>query len=743
MTEKRIVVVNSISKTNILRIISSLILLLITIFIVVFSRMGTGVLSVDNNQTFAPAETVDVKVGDTPIAEYTICYDAGMKKAAQKLERLIENESGCNIKLTPFKPSDKYIYVHRDRSKSGYNIENGNITISANDLESASHQINVFSNTYLGYAFTGETREHLIENTTYANVPADVSVKSDVWMENREPIICLWKTNTSRGIYADQNVSLKSELMSYSDDQLYQYVKMMKHIGFTGIQVTDMCSAWAQYGNYEFVQQRLRFMADAAHSLDMKFTLWVWGAEFDGYGWVDKSIKYIDYDHLSQEDEDCIATFEKYYSIYAKLADCSDRVIMHFNDPGNLYSSKDIGYFAEEFRKKCVAVNPSIDFGVSCYRFDNDINEIKEYLPKGSMIYTGIAHTEDEVERYRNYSNWIAVNEYRRGIWSWNLAEMEIDQMAEMNVNAKLIAKAYQYTIEAGELVAPEYWSEMDSYHVLNVFSLYCSGNLLQDPYDDPDKLLHEVSEKIVGKEDSDTLYECLSIIQDARSGDSWDSFQIKDHDGYIILSKDYPAEDLIKRCDADIPKMEELANKDLQCNTIALPSRTSELIELIIPHLQQIREYAQFRVSLTEAEKMYSDGKSEEEIQRFVNKMYSPVHEYNTVTGCWGQIEARAQSILMEQFCEKVGIDIPRNASFDEYRKRRIYGEMLAKQETTDVCQKFNVKSGYQFGVAFGEKDTERLINELVDDGLLCLDSDGNVYINDWQRENIKYSFY
>lgn len=733
---------SKLEKIGFWRIILALLLIIITVVFSIYSKTGADLKSIDENQTFAPfSGNVDIKIGDIPISEYSVCYDLGMMKSAKRLCELINAETDAQLKPTANKASDKYIYLKKSKSGSGITILDGNITIFANDDRECMHQVNVFTNTYLGYAFTGENREHIIENTTYVNIPSNVQVVSEPWMSNREPIICLWKTNAARGLYTDQNVSLKSELLSYSDDQLYQYVKMMKHLGFTGIQVTDMCSSWAQYGNYEFVQQRIRFMADAAHSMDMKFTLWVWGAEFDGYGWVDKSAKYYDYEHLSQEDEECIETFDKYYSIYAKLADCSDRVVMHFNDPGRLYSSKDIGFFAEEFRKKCVDINPSIDFGVSCYRYDNNIDEIKEYIPKGTMIYTGVAHSEEEQNTYKDYSDWIAVNEFRRGVWSWNLAEMEIDQMSEMNVNAKVIAETYRYTCEAGEIMPPEYWSEMDSYHMLNVFSLYCSANLLQDPYADPDMLLKEVSEKIVGPKDSEVLYECLNIIQDARSGEHWGDFRINGDTG-LIFSEDYPANDLIVRCDALIPQLQELADRDLDENTIPLPISTSDLIRLIIPHLEQIKEYARFRVNLNKAEGMYENGVETETIQKFVDEMYSPIHEYNTITGCWGQVEARAQNILLEKFCDKAGLDIPRNAQFDDFRKKRIYGEMVAKQECTDILIKFDKKSGYQLGVAYGEKETERLINEMVDSGLLIDDGKGSVSLNEWELENIKYSF-
>lgn len=728
-------------KDNVIKIICAAILLVLTACIVVVSQKKYAD-SRDMNKNSINGRHIDIKIGDASINEYKICFNAGARAAALKLKKYIDDETGLNVKTSSIKPSDKYIYVCKAKGANGIKIENGNITIMGSNPEECIYEVCVFANMYLNYSFAGEEREHLIENVSYSNIPENVRCVSDPWMVNREPIVCLWKTDTVRGIYTDRNISLKSELMMYSDDELYQYVKMMKALGFTGIQVTDMCSTWAQYGGYEYVQDRIRFMADAAHSLDMKFTLWVWGAEFNGYGWVDKSVKYIDYSHLSQEDEECIATFEKYYSIYAQLADCSDRVIMHFNDPGNLYSSKDIGYFAEMFREKCIEINPNIDFGLSCYRHDNNIDEIKEYLPKGTMIYSGVAHTVEEQESYKNYSDWIATREYRRGVWSWNLAEMEIDQLAEMNVNAKVIAETYRLTREAGEAMPPEYWSEMDSYHLLNIFSLYCSGNLLQDTTLDEDTLLREISESVAGSEDADTLYESLNIIQDARSGEHWDEFKIKDSDSYILLSKDYPAEELIKRCNEVIPKMEELSFKDLQNNTIPMPIPTSDLIALIIPHLEQIRKYAEFRVALDKGEEMLKNSSDKEAIQKYIDGIYTPIPTYNTITGCWGQVEARAQYILLERFCTKANIEIPRDESFDDYRKRRIYGEMIAIQENSDEILHFDKRTGYQLGIAFGNDETERLINELVEDGLLVDDSDGRVHISNWNLDNLSYSF-
>lgn len=695
-----------------------------------------------DNQTFAQAEeNIEIKIGDHSIKDYKIIYGLGTKKAADRVRDLIYAESGVLLPET-MGEYDLSIVVKKDKENSGFSIVDGKVIITGKNPDDCVNQVNIFANTYLGYSFAGESREHILENVSYVNIPANYdSNEDDSWVKKREPIICLWKTDTVRGIYCNPNVSLKSELMSYSNDQLYTYVKMMKQCGFTGIQVTDMCSTWAQYGGYEFVQDRIRYMADSAHSLGMDFTLWVWGSEFYGYGWVDKTVRYYDNVIPVQEAPECLETFDKYFSIYAKLADCSDRVIMHFYDPGNLYRAEDIAFYATKMRDKCKEINPDIDFGVNCYTSEMDLGILTSYLGNDITVYGGVPHTDDEIERYTTYADWINVLGARHGVWSWNLCEMEIDQLAEMNVNSQIIADTYKRTKDAGEEFYPEYWSEMDSYHLLNIFSLYTAEELLKNPEASSEEALRGACKELVGENRADDLYECISIIEDARSGEKWETFK-NNYPEYLLISDDYPAEELLERCEKAIPLMEEMAAENLTENTLSLPIETSELINLIIPHLTEIKEYSEFRIGLLKAEEMLKNGDDPESIKKYVDKMYVPIHEYNTVTGCWGQAEQRAQSKMLEDFCKKAKIETPKSGEIDRYRKNLIYGEMCNKQECKDEIQYFSKESAYQLGVAFGNDETIRLVEEMLEEGILSEAPDGSVYISDWGRENLRFSF-
>ena len=76
------------------------------------------------------------------------------------------------------------------------------------------------------------------------------------WIAEREATVCTWKMDYDRGFISNMQTSLMVDFVSLSDRQLANYVQMMKACGFTGIQVTDMVSAWRACGSWEIVHDR-------------------------------------------------------------------------------------------------------------------------------------------------------------------------------------------------------------------------------------------------------------------------------------------------------------------------------------------------------------------------------------------------------------------------------------------------------------------------------------------------------
>lgn len=720
-----------------------------------------------------------VYIGQHSIEEYKISYsDFGAKEACQELQYYIRQ--GCNyIPPIVFGKKTEGLFIDLNlvrglpKGQSDFCIQEGTVLISAGDKETLKEAAYCFLNSYLGWKDAGTDRACVSTLAEEINVPENVNAKSP-WMEEREAIVCLWNTNNPRGVYLNEDSSLKVNLLDYTESQLYEYVKMLKHCGFTGVQVTDMCSAWAGADSYPAVHEKIRVMADAAHSMDMKFTLWVWGAEFDNYGWSDRSVTFSqgEYEYQHQNPE-VVACFEKYYSIYAQLADVCDRVIGHYYDPGNLYTTESVAFFAGMLRDKFTAINPEIDFGVSLWvdKFDKSI--LVAELGNDITLYEG-GYREDESE-YVSFRNEVAALGCRLGTWAWNTCEMEIDQLAQMNFRMDYIKGLYQTARKYDGIIKPDYWSEMDSYHVLNVFSLYCAGQLLIDPDMPEEELYRQVATAVVGPEYAGRFAETLELIQLARTGEDWRTQSAWNSDNYILKSESYPAGLILERSEQSLELLDQMIEAEIESYELPLPLPLKEVLRLMQPHIRQIHDFAEFRIAfdalkaeaqaclpkcdnrVAEAEsgaateaisdestraatEATTDENTRAAILGRLESISEPIKPYNCIIGIWGQIEARAQYEMISEFCREYGLEIPQNATFRHLRKRYIHSQIITFQKTTPEKPYVVYSPYYQWGVAYGVEETELLVQELVDEGLLLRSEDGGVYLADW--ENYEYHF-
>lgn len=682
-----------------------------------------------------------IYIGEKPIGEYEIAYqDKTVVPVCEELRDFIYQTDGELLPVVEGQSKEgARILLSLDSGLAEGNgrtvIENGEISICGADVDALRQEMYLFVNTYLGWMKAGQADARISSVAKTIYVPDEVREAAEPWMEEREAIVTLWNVNFTRGVYLNEATSLKNNILDYSEEQIYEYVKMLKYCGFTGVQATEMCSAWAGTGGYEPVHEKLRMMADAAHSLGMKFTLWVWGAHFDGFGWADSSVSYAAGDSgFAYDNPETVATFEKYYSIYAELADCCDRVIGHFIDPGMLTTSEDVAYFCKMLRSKFLTANPNIDFGISCWIDTFDKGTYVRALGNDITLYGGVTDSEEEYERFRQS---VAKLDTRMGMWAWNISGREIDQLAEMNFNMDLIRDTYQTIRKYDDICKPTYWSEMDSYHILNAFSLYCAGQMLINPDIDGEELYDVLSHAVVGPEYADDFVEMLGLIQDARSGRNWKEYWWAE-DGYILKSENYPAESILERCETYIPVLQEMIDKGIESRTFPLPISLDEVLRMVLPHLEQIKEFARFRMELMKLEEDWVQGAPVEELEATVREIAKPILCYNTVIGLWGQTEARAQREMVLAFCEKAGCEIPIYPEWDRQRKQYIYGQLVTDQKGKEEPVRVYAPY-YQYDLAYG-RETERLVREMVEEGLLLQEEDGSVYLVDW--ENYKYNF-
>lgn len=557
------------------------------------------------------------------------------------------------------------------------------------------------------------------------------------WIAEREATVCTWKVDYNRGFISNMATSLLVDFISMSDRQLGEYVKMMKACGYTGIQVTDMVSAWRASGSWEIVHDRYKVLANALHENGMNFTVWCWAAEFSGHGWHDSTVVYQNADPAkpAYEDPRVRASFEKYYDIYADLAPYADRVIAHFFDPGKLRDTPSILCFTKLLAEKFRAKNPDIKIAVDTWgcppEYPGEL--VKAGMDDIMLMELPFLPTWRQEGKRAAFREGVKALGCGLGSWGWYTCEYEIDQLPLMCVNNRVLADVYRQTREQGDAVmVPSYWSEMDSYHLLNFFSMYAAGHLLIDPHADPDVLLAESAEAITGASHPAhraKLLAALELIRDARSGNTWDSYWWRE-EGYLLTHGDYAP--ILARADDCITAFEALLDAEEPTDGIPFPISRRQLYRLMLPHLYQIRQFAQFRVDLEAVKRLAEAGATADELQKRVDALPFEIPEYNCVIGLWGQPEARVAYNMVREFCKQNGLKATDRGAMRYIFKRRMYDALCTRQRGLDhplyVTPKF-----YEGGGPFGMEMATELMEELVGEGVLTRREDGQMALSNW----------
>ena len=561
--------------------------------------------------------------------------------------------------------------------------------------------------------------------------------KEKPWIAEREATICTWKVDYNRGYISNMATSLMVDFMTMSDRQLGDYVKMMKACGFTGIQVTDMVSAWRASNSWEFVHDRYKVLANHLHENGMKFTVWCWAAEFSCHGWHDKDAVYKNEnpEKPAFEDERVRAAFNKYYDIYADLAPYADRVIAHFFDPGNLTDMPSILYFTRLLADKFKAKNKNIKIAVDTWGCPKEYPEALVAAGMNDIMLMELPFlpTWREEGKRAKFREGVKALGCGLGSWGWYTCEYEIDQLPMMHVNNRVISHVYNETRKQADYVmTPSYWSEMDSYHILNFFSMYAAGHLLIDPDADPDALLYDSALAITGEKNTENAKKLLSVlelIRDARSGDSWENFWWGEGK-YVLLCADYAP--ILRKADGCIKALEELIEEDEPAHAMPFPIKRNYLYRLMLPHLHQIRQFAEFRVGYEELKKLKADGADDATLQKKVDELPLEIPEYNCVIGLWGQTEARNAYLIINSFCKQNNLVTPRRKSMEYVFKRRMFDALCSYQRGKNY-QMYVAPTFYEGGIPFEAELLNVLLDELVADGAFIRRSDGYVALTNW----------
>ena len=490
-------------------------------------------------------------------------------------------------------------------------------------------------------------------------IPDIESTVESPWIERRQWTVCPWTPHLVRGVFVNPYADRRMDIHSYGPEQLNDYVAMMGSFGFNGCQLMETCYNYAVFGSVQADQEWQRMLIERVRENGQAASLWVWAAQFSGFGWVDPEFAQVAVPAKGAfEDPATRRVFEKYYDHYAALCPHVQRLFAHFYDPGCLADKEDVFKYLRLLETKAKAKNPDIDMGIDFWAADPDyLNSIVDHGFKDYLLLElsfPQAYPGTKRQQLHEQARKLGV---RLGIWGWYTTEYETDQLASMYVNAQVLKSVYQEIKRGAQSVYPiTYWSEMEATHLVNIFSMYASAQLLWNPDRDPHDILNEIVAGIWGPTNGPAVLAAVELIQDVRSGPTWDTFWWR-RPGYR-LGTDHPQEDLA-RATASLAALGKMKSDPSFVPKFPLPSAPQVFVDLMLPHLEQIRQFAEFRVKLDEIRQAARAGATTDALEVMLSKAWQPIPEYNTWVGTFGTPELRAQKQMVSQLAKELKLKV------------------------------------------------------------------------------------
>ncbi len=494
------------------------------------------------------------------------------------------------------------------------------------------------------------------------------------WIPHREWTVCPWTPLHVRGVFVNPRADRRLDITHFGERQLADYAEMFDWFGYNGCQLIETSYSYGVFGSTEAFQSWQKRLAAAVRDNGQEVSLWVWSAQFSGFNWYDPEVLAVNVPAKGAfEDPATHRMFEKYYDHYAELAPLVDRVFGHFYDPGILADRADVFKYMRLLEQKCKARNPNIKMGIDFWAAGPEYmqqlldNGFGDYLLLETGMPTAIANGVRTTLHQQAREKGIQL-----GVWGWYLTEYETDQLASMYVNARMLKSVYQQIKkEAIDVYPVSYWSEMDAHHVNNIYSMYVAGQLLWNPDRDPDELLKEVVFGIWGPANGPDVLKAVELIQDVRSGPTWETYWWTTPQ--YRVGTDQPADDL-KRAEAALVSLRAMKTDARFVPKFPLPFPPATLVELMIPHLEQIRLFAAFRLKVAEIRQAAKDGAERDALQKMLDTAFQPIPEFNTWVGTFGTPEFRAQDRQARALCDELKLTLKEPAWLRYLEADRLY---------------------------------------------------------------------
>jgi hypothetical protein len=166
------------------------------------------------------------------------------------------------------------------------------------------------------------------------------------------------------------------------------------------------------------------------------------------------------------------------------------------------------------------------------------------------------------------------------------------------------------------------------------------------------------------------------------------------------------------------------------------LPFPPATFVQLILPHLEQIKQFAQFRIDVAKIRQSARSGSSPANLTKMVNAAWQPIPELKTWVGTFGQAEATMQEQILQQLAHELTIEVQPPA-------------WLRYRDTDRLRQRIqNVQSHRSKPWVFKTNDPElwaefywppakgvNRVKKLIEEGLLEKVVDDTYQLSNWQE--------
>jgi hypothetical protein len=199
-------------------------------------------------------------------------------------------------------------------------------------------------------------------------------------------------------------------------------------------------------------------------------------------------------------------------------------------------------------------------------------------------------------------------------------------------------------------------------------------------------------------------------------------------------LGTEKPEEDL-RRADEALAALTKMKTDTMFVPKFPLPFPPETFVELILPHLEQIKQFARFRMDIAAIRQSARNGSSREELTKIVNATWKPIPELKTWIGTFGQPEATTQEAILMKLAKDLAIEAEPPAWLVYRDTDRLLQRIQAMQQGYSTPWSFKAnESTLRSEFLWPPEKAVNRVRKLIDDGLLEKVGKDTYRLSNWQ---------